>query len=343
MGHPEVENESGFAFEALFLADEEGRPLVVPILKATYDIAPGAATLAEQQLPIDPVGEFWGKPGESPYKREPETAFVKLATDVFLVGNARPPRTRLKEMQVALRVGTLQKVIDVIGDRAWYKAAGSFRITDPVPLEEMPLSYERAYGGWDRTPEDEAAYRCEGRNPCGTGFWSGAGVFPEQLKAPNFEDPVNRIANIKTRPPPAGFGPTGCDWEPRKGLGGTYDEAWKEQRFPLLPKDFDRRFFNAASPGLVTEGYLRGNETVIVLNASEQETLRFDLPGLPPPQIRLEQTREADQTLDTQLDTVIVDTEQMQLCLLWRCHAALQRGPEDVRAMQVLAPAARGR
>src|SRR4051812_33790956 len=101
MGHPAVENASGFAFEALFLADEEGRPLIVPVLKATYDILPGAVKLAEEQVPVDPVGEFWGKPGESPYKREPETAFVKLATDVFLVGNARPPRARLRDMQVA--------------------------------------------------------------------------------------------------------------------------------------------------------------------------------------------------------------------------------------------------
>src|SRR4051812_23187032 len=107
MGHPAVNNESGFAFEALFLADEEGRPLVVPIVKATYDIEPGRVRKAEEQAPVEPVGEFWGKPGESPYKREPETAFVKLATDVFLVGTARPPRANLREMQVALRVGPL--------------------------------------------------------------------------------------------------------------------------------------------------------------------------------------------------------------------------------------------
>src|SRR3954469_12006420 len=98
MGHPAIENETGFAFEPLFLADEEGRPIVVPVIKATYDILPGAVKRAEEQAPIDPVGVFWGKPGESPYKTEPETAFVKMATDVFLVGHARPPRARMKEM-----------------------------------------------------------------------------------------------------------------------------------------------------------------------------------------------------------------------------------------------------
>jgi hypothetical protein len=339
MGHPQVENRSSFAFEALFLTDEEGVPLVVPILKATFDILPGVVKLADEQAPVDATGEFWGKPGESPYKREPETAFVKLSTDVFLIGTAKPPKARMKEMQVALRVGPVQKVVDAIGDRAWYKAAGSFRLTDPLPLAPMPLSYERAFGGWDRTHEDAAKHEHEPRNPLGVGFWTGAGVFPDQIPAPSFEDPESRIASIKHRPPPAGFGPVGCDWEPRRGLAGTYDEAWKEARFPLLPGDFDRRFFNAASPGLMAEGYLRGDEPVMVLNAAEEETLRFALPGLPPPRVLIERTHGA-LALEPPLDTVIVDTDEMQLTLLWRCHASLRRGAEEVLAFHISGEAA---
>jgi hypothetical protein len=335
MGHPAVENESGFAFEALFLADEEGRQLVVPVIKATYDIVPGKVELAEEQDPIDAVGEFWGKPGESPYKREPETAFVKLGTDVFLVGHARPPRARMKEMQVALRVGPLQKVVDVLGDRAWFKTAGSVRLTDPVPLEEMPLSYERAFGGWDRTAEDESKHRFELRNPMGTGFWAGGGKFPEQIKAPNIEDPADRITSIKDRPVPAGFGPLGCDWEPRRQYGGTYDEAWKESRFPLLPVDFDRRFFNAGSSGLVATGYLRGDEPVVVLNASEQETLRFDLPGLPPPRLVIQRTRGADARPQPELDTIVIDTDEMKLHVVWRCNLMVKDGPHEVKTIKV--------
>ena len=34
MGHPAIDNRTPFAFDALYLADEEGRPLVVPVLKA---------------------------------------------------------------------------------------------------------------------------------------------------------------------------------------------------------------------------------------------------------------------------------------------------------------------
>ena len=44
---------------------------------------------------------------------------------------------------------------------------------------------------------------------------------------------------------------------------GTYDKKWQEERAPLLPRDFSKRFLNAAAPGLVAPGYLRGDETVI--------------------------------------------------------------------------------
>jgi hypothetical protein len=337
MPHPAVENLTPFAFEALFLADEEGRPLVVPIVKATYDIRDDRLERAEQQEPIDAAGVFWGEPDDSPYKREPETAFVKLATDVFLVGTARPPKPKMTEMQAALRVGPVQKVVDVVGDRVWFKSAGAVQLTKPQPIEAVPLSYALAYGGKDRS-----GAQLEPRNPCGTGFWSGSGAFPENLRAPSFEDPRRRITSIKDRPPPAGFGPVGPGWKPRLELAGTYDEAWRQTRFPLLPLNFDRRFFNAASADLVTKEYLRGDEPVVVLNASPKGALPFYLPGVPPPRVQIERAQGGDLALDTRLDTVIVDTDEMKVALLWRAHAPLKRGPEDVRSLKIAAELPRG-
>jgi len=328
--HPAVENQTPFAFEALFLADEEGRPLVVPIVKATFDIKPAGLERAEKQDPIDAAGEFWGKPDESPYKKEPETAFIKLSTDVFLVGTARPPKPRTTEMQVAIRVGPLQKVVDVVGDRAWFKAAGAVRMSSPLPIEAVPLSYERAFGGRDKAGPD-----LELRNPTGTGFWSGSGAFPDGMRAPNLEDPRRRITTIKDRPPPAGFGPVGPSWDPRLKLAGTYDARWRESRFPLLPQDFDRRFFNAGSADLVAKGFLRGDEPVVVINAAAVPSLPFYLPAVPPPRVLLEVARRGDVILDTKLDTLVIDTDAMKVSLLWRACTTLQRGPEDLRSMKI--------
>jgi hypothetical protein len=78
VGHPITENKTRFAFEPFFLADEEGRPLLVPVIKATYKFEGHTGLkLAETQIPVNPTGEPWGKPGFSSYKYEPECAFIK--------------------------------------------------------------------------------------------------------------------------------------------------------------------------------------------------------------------------------------------------------------------------
>ena len=80
MGHPAIENRTKFEFAPLFLADERGQSLFVPVVKATYSLTPGGPPiLAEKQLPVNPVGEFFGEPDQSSYKYEPETAFFKAA------------------------------------------------------------------------------------------------------------------------------------------------------------------------------------------------------------------------------------------------------------------------
>jgi len=235
-------------------------------------------------------------------------------------------------------VGPVQKVVDVFGERAWFKAAGAIRMSAPLPIEGIPLSYERAFGG-----RDKVGPALEPHNPTGTGFWSGSGAFPDGMRAPNLEDSRRRITTIKDRPPPAGFGPVGPSWEPRLKLAGTYDARWRESRFPLLPQDFDRRFFNAASADLVARGYLRGDEPAVVINASAAApSLPFYLPGVPPPAVRLERFGAEDRLLDTRLDTVIIDTDEMKLSILWRTHLPLKRGPEDVRSLQVTAEVPRG-
>ena len=58
VGHPEIHNRTPFAFEPLHIADEDMRPVVVTLVKATFDFdLEGAVWLSEQQLPVNPAGE----------------------------------------------------------------------------------------------------------------------------------------------------------------------------------------------------------------------------------------------------------------------------------------------
>ena len=336
MPHPEFHNKTPFAFESLFLADEEGRSLFVPIVKATFDIRSSySPKISEKQVPVKVAGEPYGDPAISSYKYEPEIAFVKLTTDVVLVGHAHPSAESKTAVDVTLRVGQMEKAVRVVGDRTWIKSFGMAIMDNPKPLEPVPLIYERAFGGWDAAEPDPVNGRFEPRNPVGVGF--PRKKFEEGLPLPNLEDPKRPLKNYGDTPPPTGFGFISPNWLPRAKLAGTYDKAWQQGRAPLLPTNFDRRFFNAASPGLIAAEYLKGNERVAIENATPEGRMVFSLPGVQPPQLRVQLRGKEDAVLTTNLDTVIINTDENLLVLLWRANLVVRNGPHDVAAIEVTA------
>jgi len=335
VGDPAVENGTPFAFEPLFLADEELRVLLVPLVKATFAITPRGLVVEEDQVPVNVEGDPWGDPAESSYRYEPECAFAKPATDVVLVGSAFAPRPGTTDMVVAFRAGPVQKGVRVLGDRVFYKAAGTVGMTKPAPFERIPLRWERAFGGWDRSNPDPKKHDVEARNPVGVGFRAKHGQFEEGLRCPNVEDPARPFAGWGDRPPPAGLGFTSPGWEPRRRHAGTYDEAWQRGRSPLLPRDFDRRFLNAAPPGLVAPGFLRGDEPVTATGVSPSGGVSFRLPGVAAPTLEVEHAGSVDATVATNLDTVIVDTDAGKVFVLWRGQLEVAE-PTAVRSIRVV-------
>jgi hypothetical protein len=334
MVHAVTTNLTPFAVDGLFVADMDGRPLIVPIVRGTYAICDARRLpLANEQITINMAGKHWGQPERSSYKYEPETAFTKLSTDVVLIGHAYPTREGETEVNVTLRVGELEKTVRVIGDRFWEKFLGITTSTPPQPFEKMPLIYERAFGGWDSAEPDPMTSQFEPRNPVGVGFKRTA--FEPGMPLPNLEDPKRPLNFYGDTPPPAGFGFISPHWLPRAKYAGTYDEAWQMNRAPLLPVDFDLRFFNAASPGLIASEYLKGNELVEVTNASPGGRIAFRLPGIRPPKIRVQLRGRPDAHLETNLDTVIINTDENLLLMLWRTNLVLRNGPHDVAAIEV--------
>jgi hypothetical protein len=338
MGHAEIENLTPFAFEPLFTADEDGCPLLVPIVKATYTIGPnGALAIAEKQKPVTLAGELYGKPGFSSYQYEPESAFMKMGTDVVLIGSAHAPALGSREVYVTLRAGPMEKTVRVIGDRFWVRSLGTVLPTPPQPFETIPLIWERAFGGWDRSHPDPAKHAFEPRNPVGTGFHCKHGRFEDGLRLPNIEDPKRVLRDYGDTTTPAGFGFTSPDWQPRAAFSGTYDDEWTQERMPLLPVDFNRRFFSAAAPGLTASGYFKGDEAVVVENVSAHGTIAFQLPGVPPPVCGAELAASGAVNVETRLDTLIINTREDLLILIWRGCLRVPHGPHDVSAVRIQA------
>ena len=240
MPHIDVRNRTGYAFDAVALADEEGVPQYVALVQARYEVAAdGALRLLPQQPPPDIGGQCHGDPEVSSVRIEPQMAYRKLATDVVLLGHAHAAAMSRTQGQVGIAIGPMRKVARVTGDRVLSRSLGRYTISPPAPFERLPLIYERAFGGWDRRDPDPLKHRCEPRNPVGTGFRSAPHSADDEVRLPNFEDPSEPFRAYGDTPAPVGFGFVSPNWQPRLAYSGTYDAEWAHTRRPLLPPAAD--------------------------------------------------------------------------------------------------------
>jgi hypothetical protein len=320
-----VDNQTPFSAERSWARDRNGVEVWVVAVKCTYDILPDGSTLvSDAQPPPVLIPEYLGEPGKSSLRFEGDLVLTKTTTDVVVLGHAYAPGGRpVSRMDVGFRVGPVQKVLRVSGDRRWGLTGSSA----PTPFVTMPLVYERAFGGVDRN-SDQPDRDFYWPNPVGTGFaLSSERLFDTVL--PNIEYPDQLISGWQDRPPAAGFGPISSHWQTRVALAGTYDDNWMKARQPLLPHDFDERFFQCVPQDQQAPTFLRGGEDVIVRGMTPSGDLRLLLPkvflGL---ETRFyDGTRELHQ--DRRLHTVILEPDFPRVSLVWHsalpCHFKVQK------------------
>jgi hypothetical protein len=208
----------------------------------------------------------------------------------------------------------------VWGDRQWsFPTAMQMvpRIVGPAPFTRMPITYRRAFGGFDA---DGGTYCPE--NLAGTGFLSNlAPKSVHQCRLPNFEYPDQPITQFDSRVRPAGFGFWGRGWAPRL----QHAAVAAQQNAPLPAYDF----FNGAPRELQIEGYLQGGETVTLVNLSPTGTTTFRLP-VEHPQLTVHRYRgsaptgahlvcsSAESQIPPRLDTLVLFPDERRCCLVYR-------------------------
>lgn len=341
MPQAEIHNHTRLASIVLPLADELGTPLVVALLQARFDLREdGTSCLADEVPAIAVGGRAWDDDPIQGWRIEPQMAFFKPGCDVVLNGHALAPRGACTQMAVGLSLGPVTRQAVVFGPR---RLLDGRRITAPEPFERVALRHAQAFGGWDRRAADPSAHRVEARNPVGRGFRDPTAPVDRDVELPAIEDPAAPIRSYGDAPAPVGFGFVAPHWQPRSTWAGTYDANWMTSRMPLLPADFDRRYFCAASPGLVCAQALTGGEAASVIGTTPHGRLDFIVPalGLPLFHAHLRGRRRA--TLKLALDTVVVDTDDMSLTLVWRGHLPLRLGPHDLLAGEFHLPDPRAR
>lgn len=338
MAHPNINNKTPYHFEPLFLQDEELRPQFVGLVKAAFRIQPseiGPVIPMKEQIPAVLAGEPYGDPEKSSYKYEPECTPYKLNTDIVLIGSAKAPNENMTQFDCGFRVGEYTQIARIFGDRVWTKNVIGMSMSEPEVVSEMPLTFENAFGGVDTSVELKHGHPFEQKNPVGKGYHKNSKNCIPLSPLPNIEDPNNLITHYTYCPEPVGFGFISPHWHPRSLLAGTYDEKWEKDRSPKLPIDFNPLFFNGATQNLMADGYLLGNEPVQVYNASAWPKLTFYLPDIAAPSINIKLKNGTSFILNTVLDTVIVNTDDMLLFLHYRTRVKLKNGPHDVADIEV--------
>jgi hypothetical protein len=334
----EIDNRTPFAAERAWVRDRDGAEVWLVAVKCTFSIfGDGSTKVSQEQPPVLRVPEYRDEPGKSSLKYEADLVLTKTTTDITVVGHAYAPDGRpVTQLDVGFRVGPVEKILRVSGDRTWTERG----ISSPQAFTKMPLIYERAFGGVDRNsahPDRD----WEWRNPVGTGF----AVTRDNLKGvalPNIEYPDERVTNWKDRPRPAGFGPIGAHWQPRARFAGTYDDVWMKDRQPLLPKDFDDKFFQCAPEDQQSPGFLRGGEPVTLRRLSLQEDVSFMLPRV---FLGLEThfssgAREVHSR--PSLHSVILEPDLERISLVWHsalpCHNKVQKLERTILTMKPVVP-----
>jgi hypothetical protein len=328
--------------------DDRNQAIFSVLVKRTYDIrSDGRVVLADNTRPLVKIDQYYddGNLEWPTVKYETDLASFKVATDVVLIGKAYAPNGKpVPYLDATVEVGARRKTIRATGDRrCFYRANLSPSFSEPVLFTEMPIQYERAYGGQDMRSDPDAPFFYP-RNHSGVGVaLKNTKETVEGLALPNIEDPEDLLTPDRVvfnepdrwsgQPLPDGFGWFNRSWYPRCSFTGAFpayvgiDTILREETLGLVPKgqialsrqfklpSFDLRFHSGASRGLAFP-FLAGSETFRLTNLTPAGTLAFRLPG-EAPSIMLD-IGLGENELKPFLHTVCVRLEEKQVDLVWR-------------------------
>ncbi len=303
-------NTTPFVAGHFLLPDGQGGELLLVIVKATLAVdEQGRVGVLEPGIDLRMADEFRGDPSRGSPLHDSDLVPPKPRVDVLVEALAHAPRVQPSErVLVGLHVGALSKLLSVTGDRVWIDDAPS----QPVPFSTMPLCWERAHGG-----------SLDERNPLGIGFRGARSADPEVVsELPNIEDPDAPMLQRDSACAPVGFGVVGRAWSPRRALAGTFDFAWKRDRWPLAPYDFDPAFHQSAPADQQLDA-LEGGELVRLVNLTPESEWSFRLPRLDVPVHFVYADRLVHAPL--RVDTVEIDALQRSVVLTGRVAIAVER------------------
>jgi hypothetical protein len=321
--------------------EPSGRELLVVVVKGTFRIptqSGEALRLHEAQAPLVMSDVFFGEPGLSAPRYEMDYAPRKPRCDVLLNATAYAPEGRpTTRITVGARIGSWSKSFDVVGDRVWEAGLAGIGASATTAFVQMPITYDRAFGGTDNRSEDPADHAAYPLNPVGRGFH-------KQLKSewvdgsplPNTEQSGHPVTWVDGDYRPMSFGAIGRHWQQRYPYAGTYDQHWLDHVFPFLPPDFDEQYYQAAPLDQQMPKPL-GEQAVTLLNLTPDGRREFLLPHFEAP-IHFFPKRGDREELTAHSDTVVIEPDLERVTITWRVARPLRKKMLEIAQVVVGKP-----
>ncbi|MCA9631193.1 MAG: DUF2169 domain-containing protein [Myxococcales bacterium] len=295
--------------------ENEGRPYFSVALMLLFP-------LGNEEPELRTEKELWGLVGEEFANTVLDTGMPKQVGE-FLLQAVAHPQGSASACRVRAKLGAAERTLYVSGDRYWKDG----KATEAKPFEEMPISWENAYGG-------------EGfdKNPLGKGF-APRGQEHHFRPLPNIENPEQLLRSPTKHPEPVGFLPVPMENPERLGKLGTFDERWLQTRFPGFAADMDWSYFNAAQPAQRIDGYWSGDEAYELENLVPGASLvEGRLPGATARCFIQRRGQDALEELRTRLDTVFFIPHRERGILIYRAAVAVtEDDASDIERMMVAA------
>jgi hypothetical protein len=317
--------------------EPSGRELLVVVIKGTF-VLPQAGEqvrLHEEQVPLVMADTFTGEPGFSAPVYEIDFAPRKHACDVLLVGHARAPEGReATRLRAGIRVGPMEKVFDVVGDRVWQAGLTGISASSPQPFTEKLVSYDTAFGGADRHSSNEVEHDAYLPNPVGRGWHKHLkNSWIDGTPLPNTEEIGTAVGFPSDRYRPMALGPVGRGWPQRARFAGTYDQQWLDEVFPFLPKDFDERYYQAA-PSDQQVPLPKGPLDVVLNGFTADGARQFVLPHFEAPVHVFPKRGDREDHVAT-LDTILFEPDENRFTMSWRLARPLRRNLHEIDEVMI--------
>jgi hypothetical protein len=317
--------------------EPSGRELLVVVIKGTFVLPkPGEQMrLAGEQLPLIMADTFTGEPGFSAPVYEVDFAPRKHACDVLLVGHARAPAGRqVTRLRAGLRVGSMEKVFDVVGDRVWQAGLKGINASASQPFTEKLISYDTAFGGMDRNSQDESEHDAYVPNPVGRGWHKHLrSAWVDGKPLPNTEELGEAVNFPSDKCKPMALGPLGRGWPQRARYAGTYDQQWLNDVLPFLPSDFDERYYQAA-PEDQQVPLPKGPMEVVLSGFTADGVRQFMLPHFEAPVHVFPKRGEREFHVGV-LDTIVFEPDHERLTMTWRVTRPLKKSIFEIAQVRV--------